>query len=158
MAQEQIGAPLQAQVMRRSPSPDGLDLLLSLRLPSELGRVEEAVELVAAHCQPHFVDPHAVRFNLRVALTEALANAIIFGNGEDPAKEVSVRVALGPHAIELEVSDEGNGFDWHELPDPTLPENLLKPDGRGLFLIRELVNEVRFNSDGNSILMIIRRA
>jgi serine/threonine-protein kinase RsbW len=134
-----------------------LEVELRLHLPSDVAVVEEAVDLVAQHLEARFVDRHTVRFNLRVALSEALANAILYGNAADAGKGVSVRVLFGRHAIEMEVTDEGGGFDYRCLPDPTLPANRLLPDGRGLFLIRRLVDEVRFNDTGNSICMILRR-
>ena len=135
----------------------GLDAELRLLVPSDVTVVGEAVELVARHLEAAFVDRHTVRFNLRVALSEALANAILYGNASDASKGVSLRVRFGRHAIEMEVTDEGGGFDYRYLPDPTLPANRIRPYGRGLFLIRHLVDEVRFNDAGNSICMILRR-
>lgn len=140
-----------------APSP-GLDAELRLTVPSDVRFVEGAVELVARHLEASFVDRHTIRFNLRVALTEALANAILYGTSQDRSKGVSVRVLFGRHAIEMEVTDEGGGFDYRCVPDPTLPFNQMLPSGRGLFLIRNLVDEVRFSSTGNSICMILRRA
>jgi serine/threonine-protein kinase RsbW len=137
---------------------EGLEAELRLVLPSDLGMVEDAVDTVARHLEASFVDRHTIRFNFRVALSEALVNAILYGNREDGAKGVAVRVLFGRHAIEMEVTDEGGGFDYRDLPDPTLPANLMLPCGRGLFLIRKLVDEVRFNDTGNSICMILRRA
>lgn len=116
------------------------------------------MELVARHLDAHFVDPRTIRFNLRVALSEALANAMLYGNGGDASKEVNIRVLFGRTAIEMEVADEGEGFDPNALQDPTDPERLTHPEGRGIFLIQRLVDEVRFNEKGNTICMILRRA
>ena len=127
-------------------------------MPSDVSFIEEAVELVAVHLDAHFVDPRTIRFNLRVALSEALANAMLYGNGGDASKEVGVRVLFGRTAIEMEVADEGEGFDPNALPDPTDPDRLAQPEGRGIFLIQRLVDEVRFNDKGNTICMILRRA
>lgn len=129
-----------------------------LRVPSDTARVEEAVELVARHLEAHFADRHAVRFNCRVALSEALTNAITYGNCGDLSKHVLVRVQFGRTAIEMEVEDEGAGFDPELIPDPTQPDRILNPDGRGIFMIQRLVDEVRFNPRGNAICMILRRA
>jgi serine/threonine-protein kinase RsbW len=93
-----------------------------------------------------------------VALSEALSNAIIYGNRLDPGKYVDVRVLATESQLALHVSDQGEGFDPSSVPDPTQPERLELEDGRGLFLIRELVDEVRFNDRGNVICMILRRA
>ena len=78
-------------------------------------------------------------------------------DGGDPAKVVDLRARYGPTTLEVEITDEGTGFDPDAVPDPTLPENLAKSDGRGVFLIRRLMDEVRFNAKGNSICMILRR-
>ena len=151
-------AALSADVRACARAAEGLEAELRLSLPSDVDVVGEAVELVARHLEASFVDRHTIRFNLRVALAEALANAILYGNAEDSAKRVSVRAFFGPHRVELEVSDEGGGFDYRLIPDPTLSFARLQPRGRGLFLIRQLVDEVRFNDTGNAICMILRRA
>jgi serine/threonine-protein kinase RsbW len=148
---------LSADVRTYEQAAEGLEVELRLRLPSDLALVEEAVDLVARHLEASFIDRHLIRFNLRVALTEALANAIYYGNVQDATKGVAIRVLFGRHAVHLEVTDEGGGFDYRFLPDPTLPETRMLSSGRGLFLIRNLVDEVRFNSTGNSICMILRR-
>jgi len=120
--------------------------------------VEEAVDLVARHCLASGLPPATARFKLRVALSEALANAIIYGNRNDSEKSVEVRVVVTPQMVSVHVSDEGDGFDPDQVPNPTLPEGLEQTSGRGLFLIREMVDEVRFNEKGNSICMMMRRA
>lgn len=136
---------------------EGLEAELRLTLPSDIRLVQDAVDVVARHLEASFVDRHTIRFNLRVALAEALINAILYGNLEDETKGVRVRVLFGRHAVEMEVTDEGLGFDHRHLPDPTQPANRLLPRGRGLFLVRQLMDEVRFNDTGNSICMMLRR-
>lgn len=148
---------LSADVRACERVAEGLEAELRLTVPSDVAVVEEVVELVARHCEASFVDRRTIRFNLRVALAEALANAILYGNAGDDGKRVWVRVLFGRHAVEAEVVDEGGGFDYRGVPDPTLPFARLRPRGRGLFLIRRLVDEVRFNDTGNSICMILRR-
>jgi serine/threonine-protein kinase RsbW len=136
---------------------DGLEAALALRLPSDVGLVDAAVELFARHC---FDGRHATRrtlFCLRVALAEALANAIQFGNESDPAKTVQVHADLFVDHIRLRVSDEGPGFDPSLVPDPRDPEKLESPCGRGLFIIRHLVERVEFNEKGNTIWMTLPR-
>ena len=129
-----------------------------MRVPTDLEVVEEAVDVIARHCLASGLTPRAARFNLRVALSEALANAIVYGNQMDPAKRVDVRVEMDDGGFAVYVSDEGAGFDPTRVPDPTLPERIDRPDGRGLFLIRQLVDDVSFNDRGNAICMILRRA
>ncbi len=151
-------APLRLCVRRTAQANNAGDVEISVRVPSELDAVEEAVDAVARHCLASGLGPKVARFNLRVALTEALANAIIYGNGLDPSKSVDVRVTAESACFRVHVCDEGRGFDPDAVPDPTLPDRIERSDGRGLFLIRQLVDDVFFNDRGNSICMILRRA
>jgi serine/threonine-protein kinase RsbW len=149
---------LRAAVSPLAAAPPGLSSVLTLTLPSDVGLVEEAIELVCRHLKAEFLSERAIRFNVRVALAEALANAIEYGNDNDTSKSVGVTVRFGPDRVEMEVTDEGPGFDPHRLPDPTVLERRSLETGRGIFLIQKLVDEVRFNEKGNSICMILRRA
>lgn len=153
-------APLRLYVRRSESAPADSErrVNISVRVPTDLDVVEEAVDLVARHCLASGVPPKAARFVVRVVLCEALANAIVYGNQLDPAKRVEVRVEVGEEAVELHVSDEGDGFDPSVIPDPTEPDRIELSQGRGLFLIRQLVDEVHFNDRGNAICMIMRRA
>lgn len=142
-----------------SPGRGGsLGVEISLRVPTALDVVEEAVDLIARHCLALGLAARAARFNLRVALSEALSNAIIYGNRLDRRKYVDVRVLATSSHLAVQVCDQGDGFDPSGVPDPTVPERRELQDGRGLFLIRQLVDEVRFNDRGNVICMILRRA
>ena len=151
-------APLRV-VVRRAPVIDAAGTLVRVetRIPSDVGAIEEAVELIVRHCLSGTVVTQRLRFNLCVALSESLANAIICGNQEDAGKWVDVRAELRPEIIVVHVTDEGEGFDPASVRDPTTPEELEEPCGRGLFLIRSLVDEVRFNPKGNSICLTLRR-
>lgn len=129
---------------------------MSLDVPSDLDVVGEAVELVASHLPPGTLSPRRLSFNFRTALAEALGNAIRYGNREDPGRLVRVRVELKRDVVRIHVDDGGAGFDPTHLPDPTSPENLQREDGRGLFVIRHLVDEVAFNAKGNGICLTLR--
>jgi len=129
---------------------------MSLDVPSDLGVVGEAVELVASALPAGTLSPRRLRFNLRTALAEALANAIMYGGRDDPARIVRVRVELGRDVVRIHVTDEGDGFDPSTLPDPTRPENLEREAGRGLFVLRHLVDHVAFNEKGNGICLTLR--
>ncbi len=135
----------------------GAATLVTLRLPSDVACIEEAVELVTLHCLAGHHTTPTIRFRLRVVLSEALSNAIVRGNCEDPTKFVQVEAELVPEAIRVSVTDEGCGFDPDVVPDPIRPEQLDEASGRGLYLIRKLVDDVQFNEQGNSICMILRR-
>lgn len=156
-----MSVPLRLSVLRRDvtvPESPRTALRLSVRLPSELGVLEEAVDVVARHCLAEGLAPQRARFHLRVALCEAIANAIIYGNGQDPAKTVEVHVTVSEPAFTIEVVDEGGGCNADCLAAPCLPDDLEAAGGRGLFLIRQLVDEVTFNDRGNAICMVLRRA
>lgn len=86
--------------------------------------------------------------NIMIAVTESVNNAIIHGNQSDHKKNVHLQLSLEQSLIKFVIEDEGKGFDFHNLPDPTLPENLSKPGGRGIFLMKNLCDEVTFKKDG----------
>ncbi|TVP75512.1 MAG: ATP-binding protein [Gemmatimonadales bacterium] len=133
-----------------------MDRELVFELPNDLRCIEEAVEFVVARCATCRAASAKLRFNFRVSLTEALANAMIYGNGRDPDKRVRVEIALAGHHLEARITDQGRGFDPTSLPDPTTPGNLLDPGGRGIFLMRKLMDDVRFNEQGNAVTLVLR--
>jgi serine/threonine-protein kinase RsbW len=130
---------------------------LVLELPSDLDVVEGAVEEMVLHCRGHVAPESRLLLNFRVGVTEALANAILYGNEHDPEKTVRVRVSVTHRSVVVEVSDEGAGFDPQTVPDPTLPENLQRTGGRGVFLIRQLMDEVEYAEPGNTVRLILHR-
>ena len=89
--------------------------------------------------------------NIMIAVTEAVNNAIRHGNKGDSSKNVSLGLTLEEGMIKFRIEDEGKGFDFHNLPDPTAPENLEKPGGRGIFLMKNLADEVDFKDDGRVV-------
>lgn len=91
--------------------------------------------------------------NMLVALTEAVNNAIYHGNGLNPDKIVNVRCTYSKDAFCFYISDEGIGFDYYNLVDPTAPENLEKPSGRGIFLMKQLSDQLIFSENGRAIEM-----
>ncbi len=129
---------------------------MSLAVPSDLALVGDAVELVTRHCDVGVLSPRRLEFNLRTALAEALANAIRYGNQQDRTKLVRVEIECGSDAVRIVVADDGAGFDPTEVPDPTTPENVAREDGRGLFVLRHLVDQIEFNKQGNSVCLVLR--
>ena len=125
-------------------------------VPSDLGAIDRAVDLVLSWCQASRVDARRLRLNLRVGLSEAIANAMLYGNGRDPAKRVRIEVRCTTYQIVARVTDQGEGFDPSRVPDPTKPGCLKRPCGRGLFLMRKLLDEVHYNERGNSVTLILR--
>ena len=89
--------------------------------------------------------------NIMIAVTEAVNNAIKHGNQNDSTKNVALSLSLHDGLIKFKVEDEGRGFDHDNLPDPTSPENLEKPGGRGIFLMKHLSDEVSFEEGGRIV-------
>ena len=106
-----------------------------------------------------FIDNSREKFNLNediygnimIAVTEAVNNAIKHGNKNDSSKNVSISLSLEENLIKFKIEDEGKGFDYNNLPDPTAPENLEKPGGRGVFLMKHLSDEVEFKEGGRIV-------
>jgi serine/threonine-protein kinase RsbW len=126
---------------------------LIFELPSDLRAIERFVESLVDQGRRIGFNPDRLRLNLRVGVSEALSNAMLYGNHQDPHKLVRIHARFSPTEITVRVTDEGRGFDPSRLPDPTLPANILRTRGRGIFLIRRLMDEVRYNETGNSVEM-----
>ena len=139
--------------VRRTSAAPGVAAAVSveLRVPADVLCVEEAVELMVRHCFAGLHPCQRTRFRLRVLLSEALTNGILFGAGGDPGRHVRIAAELTEQTIRLEVTDDGPGFDPDEVPDPTSPPAVRRSIGRGLFLIRSLADRVQFNEQGNTI-------
>jgi len=106
-----------------------------------------------------FIDNAKERFNLdddiygniMIAVTESVNNAIMHGNKNDRTKSVTLSLSLNKNVILFKIKDEGRGFDFQNLPDPTSPENIDKPSGRGVFLMKHLSDEVNFSNNGSMV-------
>jgi serine/threonine-protein kinase RsbW len=94
--------------------------------------------------------------NILISLTEAVNNAVQHGNRNDVTKMVCVRSEKYKQILHCEVSDEGGGFNPESLPDPTDPENIEKPGGRGVFLMRQLSDSIRFKDNGSTVELEFR--
>ena len=133
---------------------------LDIRFPSDVQQIEGIVAQVVRSCRECRFDGRQLSLNVPVALTEALSNAILRGNGDGAGKHVRLRADVSELQLVLEVEDEGEGFDLDACTqDPTTLENLAREDGRGLFLMRSLMDRVeRFRGDGNVVrLTLLRR-
>jgi serine/threonine-protein kinase RsbW len=97
-------------------------------------------------------------FAVRLALDEAVVNAVRHGNRGDPTKLVRVRYRVGPGRVVAEVEDEGPGFDPASVPDPRHPDKRERPGGRGLFLMRQYLTAVRYSGRGNRVRLYRRRS
>lgn len=123
--------------------------------------IERVVDLVRRECEAmQFATRHCT-LNVPVALTEALSNAILYGNADDPGKRVRVNARVDDVVLVVEVIDEGAGFDIESCTlDPTTPEHLENEYGRGLYLMRKLMDQVEQLSGqpGNVVRLTLRRA
>ncbi len=129
---------------------------IDLELPSDLSVVEHVIKLLAERCRDYRSYSQRTLVNLRVAVSEALSNAIRYGNQGDPAKKVRVRASIDAWTVRIRVTDEGPGFDPHDVPDPTSDTAIAEAGGRGLFLLKRLVDDVSFNEKGNSVTLTLR--
>ncbi len=130
-----------------------------LRIPSDVGYIEGVVELARQRCRELNLSASTCSLNVPVALSEALSNAILRGNESVGGKEVRVRAIVTDAALVFEIVDEGPGFDLDRCTaDCTTADNLLKEEGRGLFLMRRLVDEVEsYHDHGNVVRLTLRR-
>ena len=96
-------------------------------------------------------------FGVRLALEEALVNAIKHGNGLDPNKTVRVNCLIEDDLLRVEIEDQGPGFNMGDVPDPTAEENLDRPCGRGIMLIKSFMTSVEYNAKGNRVVLEKRR-
>ena len=134
--------------------------VIEVDIPSDVQYIEKVVELVQRECALMKFGARQLMLNLAVALTEALSNAILRGNNDDPAKHVHVTARVDTIRLVVEVMDEGGGFDLDRCTlDPTTPDNVDREDGRGLFLMRKLMDRVeRFDdAKGNVVRLTLNR-
>jgi serine/threonine-protein kinase RsbW len=98
----------------------------------------------------------AACFAVKLALEEGLNNAIRHGNGYDPTKQVHLEYKIDPERVDLAIEDEGSGFDPDAVPDPRADENLEKPCGRGIMLMRAYMDRVEYSPDGTRLHLVKR--
>ena len=122
--------------------------VIELDIPNDVRFIERVVERVQRECQDLHFAQRQVMLNVPVALSEALANAILRGNSDDPTKTVHVNVIVDSHRLVIEVRDQGRGFDLDACTVDVTPETLEREDGRGLFLMRKLMDRVECVSSG----------
>ncbi|MFW6154609.1 MAG: ATP-binding protein [Planctomycetota bacterium] len=123
------------------------------RIPTSTAAAREVASRVVAEAKARGYCPEAV-FAIKLALEEALTNAIKHGNRRDPDKTVRFEYSISPTCAEIRIADQGGGFDPSDLPDPTADENLECPTGRGIMLMRAYMDHVEFNERGNAVRMI----
>jgi serine/threonine-protein kinase RsbW len=129
-----------------------------LVLPSHIEAVADAAAAAADFARSCGLADEAA-FGIDMAVREAITNAIVHGNKEDDTKKVELTFNCSQRAVEIEVTDQGEGFDPASIPDPTTPENILKTSGRGNFLIRNFMDEVKWlrRSEGGTTVRMVKR-
>jgi len=126
------------------------DFTVSISSDTSQGR--EVQERIIGLLEARSYSDHDL-FGVRLALEEALVNAIKHGNGMDPAKQVHVDCSFADDRVTIVIEDEGTGFDVAAVPDPTTDENLDKPGGRGIMLMRSFMNRIEYNDAGNRLVL-----
>ena len=125
-------------------------IIQHIELASKLESLSQIENFIDDVCEQYeFGEDHYG--NILIALTEAVNNAITHGNKLDPTKKVNLNMETTNKDVEFTIKDEGIGFDVNKVPDPTLPENIEKLSGRGIFLMKTLADNVDFEENGTII-------
>ncbi len=136
--------------------PDTLRSRVDLTIPGEVAAIPPAVERIMANVRAMGCGS-GKEFEIEVALTEALANAVVHGCEHDPGKDVQVCAGCDPaRGILIVVRDPGPGFDPSQVPSPVVGQQVYSEGGRGIYLINQLMDEVRFGRGGAEIWMLKR--
>ena len=126
---------------------------ISIEIPS-LSENVRMIESFIDNAKDQFRLNDDIYGNIMIAVTESVHNAIKHGNRGDVKKNVLLSLSLQDNVIRFTVQDEGQGFNQDDLPDPTSPENLDQPGGRGIFLMKHLSDEVNFLKDGRVVELV----
>ena len=129
---------------------EAIEASKELEIYSKSENISLVEQLVDEVCEENHVNEDYYG-NILIAITEAVNNAIVHGNKSNPDKKIKIHVEAEEPLITFQITDEGPGFDFDNLPDPTDPENIDKPNGRGVFLMRHLADEVEFHEKGQIV-------
>jgi serine/threonine-protein kinase RsbW len=135
---------------------DGFVVVKELAIESNFDEINRVEALITESCGSLGVSDDAYG-NVLIAVTEAVNNAIEHGNKRSRELVVSVLLGDNPHEFCYAVKDQGQGFDFANLPDPTAPENMLKENGRGVFLMQSLADEVVFEHGGSHVYIYFKK-
>jgi len=124
----------------------------TLKISSEINNLRLVERLIEDVCDVYNVHED-VYGNMLIAVTEAVNNAIHHGNKDKPEKLVKIGFESHNNKLVFSVTDEGNGFDYLGIPDPTDPANIDKPSGRGVFLMKHLADSIEFENNGSKVLL-----
>ncbi len=121
-----------------------------ITIPSEIKYIREVSSKILKILETRHID-ESVLFDIRLCVEETVRNAIEHGNLKDKRSRVIINYRISGDRFTIEVEDEGAGFDHKALPDPTYGDNLMKNSGRGVYLVRRLMDKVEFNEKGNKV-------
>ena len=142
----------------RKAAPFVTEQTTRLVLPSHIEAVADAAAAVTGFIR-NCGAPDDAAFGIEMAVREAVTNAMVHGNQEDEAKSVEVVFNCHGNELEVEVRDQGEGFDPMHIPDPTDPANLMKTSGRGIFLMRTFMDDVQYvhRPEGGTAVRMIKK-
>lgn len=123
---------------------------IKIQIPSLVENIR-IVESFIDNAKDKFNFNEDIYGNIMIAITESVNNAIVHGNDSDKNKNVSLSLRVADNSLKFTVEDQGKGFNYEDLDDPTAPENLEKIGGRGIFLMKHLSDEVSFHDDGKKV-------
>lgn len=126
------------------------------KLPSSIESIA-AVEGIVDRIREQHQIPEELYGNILVSLTEAANNSIRHGNQSDESKHIEIEFETNPKQLTFTIKDQGKGFDFNNVPDPTLEENIDKPFGRGIFIMKSLSDDVEFENEGSIVRLIFNR-
>ena len=122
------------------------------QISSDTAAGQRVLEEVLAQLKAFHWGNHDI-FAVHLAMEEALVNAIKHGNRLDASKHIQIRCRISSDLVRIQITDEGAGFDPAALPDPTDPDRLDSPGGRGVMLIKAFMSHVEYNASGNAVLL-----
>ncbi|MEN2280725.1 ATP-binding protein [Algoriphagus sp. SE2] len=125
---------------------------IKISIPSLIENVK-IIESFIDNARENFEINDDIYGNIMISVTECISNAIIHGNQHDKTKLVHLELFIEKELLRFVIEDEGPGFDMNQLKDPTEPENIEKTGGRGIFLIKHLTDEVKFEEDGRKTVL-----
>ena len=121
-----------------------------IEIPTRIEYIKQTSREILGHLERMKID-ESIKFDIRLAVEEAVRNAMEHGNRDNPDLKVIIAYRIDAKKIEVEVEDSGPGFDVSKVPDPRNDANLMKKGGRGVFLIHKLMDRVEYNKKGNKI-------
>lgn len=128
-----------------------------LQIASRMESITQVEGLINALCEEFGVEETHYG-EILIAMTEAVNNAVVHGNKLDTNKMVDIEVRTEGQTMEFRIADQGPGFDYENIPDPTAPENIEKPNGRGVFLMRQLADTCEFEELGRVAILRFEQA